>query len=56
MHLSMITAPEDKIEQADAIRFFLKALITQTLVYDNEIEGLSSGIFKSGEQFCDLRY
>ncbi len=31
-------APQDKIEQADHSEAFLKALITQTLVHDNEIK------------------
>ena len=30
--------PKDKMEQADASENFLKALITQTVVYDNEIK------------------
>ncbi len=33
-----INAPQDKIEQADHSEAFLKALITQTLVHDNEIK------------------
>lgn len=33
-----VNKPADKIEQADHSEAFLKSLITQTLVYDNEIE------------------
>ncbi|MBP5608490.1 MAG: FtsX-like permease family protein [Lachnospiraceae bacterium] len=47
-----ITAPEDKIAQADHADSFLKALITQTLVEDNELKDYLPGYLSQARNFA----
>ena len=44
--------PADKIEAADASNSFLKALITQTLVYDNEIKDYLPEYLRQASNFA----
>ncbi|MCR5177673.1 MAG: FtsX-like permease family protein [Lachnospiraceae bacterium] len=44
--------PADKIEQADTSENFLKALITQTLVYDNEIKSYLPEYLRQASNFA----
>ena len=46
------TAPEGKTEQADLADSFLKALITQTLVYENELEDYLPGYLSQARNFA----
>ena len=46
------TKPQDKIEQADHAENFLKALITQTLVHDNEIEDYLPEYLRQASNFA----
>ena len=45
-------APADKKEEADVAEHFLKALITQTLVYDNEIEDYLPEYLRQASNFA----
>jgi putative ABC transport system permease protein len=47
-----VNAPEDKVEKADNSENFLKALITQTLVYDNEIEDYLPEYIRQASNFA----
>ena len=47
-----INAPEDKIAQADHADSFLKALITQTLVEDNELKDYLPGYLSQARNFA----
>ncbi|SCX82058.1 putative ABC transport system permease protein [Lachnospiraceae bacterium XBB2008] len=46
------TEPADKIEQADTSESFLKALITQTLVHDNEIKSYLPEYLRQASNFA----
>ena len=46
------TEPADKIEQADTSENFLKALITQTLVHDNEIKSYLPEYLRQASNFA----
>lgn len=47
-----VSEPADKIEQADHSEAFLKSLITQTLVYDNEIEDYLPEYLRQASNFA----
>ena len=47
-----VDSPEDKVEEADLSSNFLKALITQTLVYDNEIEAYLPEYLRQASNFA----
>ena len=44
--------PETKVEKADASEAFMKALITQTLVYDNELEDYLPEYLRQASNFA----
>ena len=48
------TEPADKIEQADTAENFLKALITQTLVHDNEIKSYLPEYLRQASNFAPV--
>jgi putative ABC transport system permease protein len=47
-----VNAPETKVEKADHSENFLKSLITQTLVYDNEIEDFLPEYLRQASNFA----
>ena len=47
-----VTKPEDKVAQADYAENLLKSLITQTLVYDNEIEDFLPEYLRQASNFA----
>lgn len=47
-----VNAPQTKVEQADYSENFLKSLITQTLVYDNEIEDYLPEYLRQASNFA----
>ncbi len=47
-----VTEPEDKVAQADYAENLLKSLITQTLVYDNEIEDFLPEYLRQASNFA----